>query len=223
MLQVDARPELAQRPPGLRYIVGVDLAAQSDYTALIVLESTPGPDHKPAYAVRHLERWHSAYPDTVRRVAAREADVRELGAPTELVVDGTGVGQPVVDMLREAKLKPVSVFIHGGEATARVGAQWRVPKRALVAHLQVVLQSGRLQIARSLSLADTLASELRGFKVEISSSGHDRYGNDVGAALWREADHDDLVLAVALAVWRAETKPKGPPPQSSFSTQSLTW
>ena len=38
------------------------------------------------------------------------------------------------------------------------------------------------------------------FKVTLSASGHDSYAND-----WRENPHDDLVLAVALAVWLGES------------------
>jgi hypothetical protein len=41
------------------------------------------------------------------------------------------------------------------------------------------------------------------FKVEITKSGHDTYGND-----WRENEHDDLVLAVALAAWAGERVPR---------------
>ncbi len=41
-------------------------------------------------------------------------------------------------------------------------------------------------------------------KVKIGLSEHERYGNDVGDAMWREQEHDDLVLATALAVWQVE-------------------
>jgi hypothetical protein len=78
------------------------------------------------------------------------------------------------------------------------GGGWRVPKRDLVAVLQVLLQTGRLKIASALPDADTLQRELLAFEVKITSAANDTYG------AWREGAHDDLVLAVALACWRGE-------------------
>lgn len=119
-----------------------------------------------------------------------------------MVVDWTGVGRPVVDMLREAEMYPAAVFITGGDAVHQDGKEYRVPKRDLVGSVQVLLQTQRLKIASSLKEASTLTAELLAFKVNINAKGHDRYGNDVGD--WRENPHDDLVLAVALACWYGE-------------------
>ena len=44
----------------------------------------------------------------------------------------------------------------------------------------------------------TLTAELAGFQMKVTAAGHDQYG------AWREGAHDDLVLAVALAVWYGE-------------------
>jgi hypothetical protein len=65
-----------------------------------------------------------------------------------------------------------------------------------------------LKIARSMPLADVLVSELRAFRVSFTAGGRPTFGNDQGDALWREAEHDDLVLALSLGLWRAETRPK---------------
>jgi hypothetical protein len=47
-----------------------------------------------------------------------------------------------------------------------------------------------------MKLAPVLTEELAQFKAKINvSTGHDSYES------WRQADHDDCVLAVALAVW----------------------
>jgi hypothetical protein len=79
----------------------------------------------------------------------------------------------------------------------------RVPKRDLVSGVQVALQSRTLKIASELSEAETLARELQNFTVKITDSANDVYG------AWRVGTHDDLVLAVALAVWKAGThKPR---------------
>ncbi len=157
------------------------------------------------YAARHLERLPlgTPYPAQVERVKALHDRLKEdTGSAPLLVADQTGVGRPVVDMLRAAELSPVAVTITGGDAVTQDGSDYRVPKRDLVSVVQILLQSERLKIARALPEAQTLTSELLAFKVSISLKGHDSYGNDVGE--WRENPHDDLVLAVALACWYGE-------------------
>ncbi len=93
--------------------------------------------------------------------------------------------------------------ITGGEAATREPGGYRVPKRDLVGALQVLLQQERLHVAQGLPEAATLVRELLDFRVKLSDAGHDSYG------AWREGTHDDLVLAVALAVWRAEKAAAG--------------
>ena len=62
--------------------------------------------------------------------------------------------------------------------------------------IQVLLQNSRLRIAEGLSLAETLKKELLNFRVKIDpKTAHDSYEH------WREGDHDDLVLAAAMACW----------------------
>ncbi len=73
-----------------------------------------------------------------------------------------------------------------------------VPKRDVASTIAVLLQTGRLRIARGLKESETLLRELLNFRVKISLSGHDTY------EAWREQEHDDLVLAVGLAAWLFE-------------------
>lgn len=117
-------------------------------------------------------------------------------ATARLVLDLTGTGRPIWDMFREAGLQPVGVTIHGGDAVSRDGHGWRVPKRELVSVVSAGLQSRRLQIAAGLPLADVLRHELQNFRITIDPrTAHDSY------AAWRESDHDDLVLSVAMGAW----------------------
>jgi hypothetical protein len=67
-----------------------------------------------------------------------------------------------------------------------------------VSALQLLLQSRRLHIARSLEHAATLVKELENFRVKITAAARETY------EAWREGQHDDLVLAAALAAWMGE-------------------
>jgi hypothetical protein len=125
-------------------------------------------------------------------------------ARTRLIVDATGVGRPVVDSFRAQGLYPISITIHGGdtvtgEAPAPEILNFRVPKRDLVGAVQTLLQNRRLRIAAGLPLADVLRKELLNFRIKIDpKTAHDSYSH------WREGDHDDLVLATAVACWYRE-------------------
>ena len=58
--------------------------------------------------------------------------------------------------------------------------------------------NGTLKVAGDLELWPTLRQELLTFRRKVSlATGHDSYEH------WRESDHDDLVLATALACWQA--------------------
>jgi hypothetical protein len=158
---------------------------------------------KPKYRVGHLERFPlgTTYPDVVRGVV-KLAQRPELGGDRQLVVDATGVGRPVVDLLREAlgkqcrQMHPVTTT---GGGTATAGAfGLRVPKRDLVLSLKVLLESKRLEFIGKRPEAATLVREALNFRVKITAAANGTYG------AWREGQHDDLVLSVALAAWYAE-------------------
>lgn len=199
------------------FYVGLDLGQASDYTALVIVEQLTTYDHvrerepgpwsndsvksQSLYHVRHIERFPlgTSYPAITRSVIKRlEAPV--LRGNATLVVDKTGVGRAPVDLLREAGLAPVGVTIHGGDAVSRDGANdYRVPKRDLAGTVKVLLQNGQLKIADGMPLTHVLTEELLNFRVKRSEiTGHDSY------EAWREQDHDDVVLATALACWFPE-------------------
>jgi hypothetical protein len=165
------------------------------------------PPHPPLH-LKHLERFElgMSYVEVVQRVIRllSRHPLRHHLERTRLIVDATGVGRPVVDSFRAQGVHPISVLIHGGDRVTQEVAglrniTLRCPKRDLVGAAQTLLQSRRLQIAAGLPLADTLRKELLNFRIKINiASGHDSYEH------WREGDHDDLVLATAVACWYRE-------------------
>jgi hypothetical protein len=74
-----------------------------------------------------------------------------------------------------------------------------------VSSVQLLLEQRRLRIAKGLPDAPVLVRELLNFRVTITPSAHETFG------AWRENEHDDLVLAVALAAWLAEREPQWGP------------
>ncbi len=115
------------------------------------------------------------------------------GTPA-LVVDAGGPGRPVVDAMRAAGLNPIAVSITSGKRMRRDESIVYLPKRELVRGLVTAFENGRLRIAKGLLLADALKGELQAFRVRFTAKGRDTYAA-------RSGEHDDLVMAVALAVW----------------------
>jgi len=166
--------------------IGADLGQAQDPTALAVAEV-----HTPEFHVRHLERLPlgTPYPKVVERIG----DLVDRLPGAALVVDATGVGRAVLDQMNEAGLAPVAVTITGGRHTSYDGAMWRVPKQALLRPLVAVTEAGRLKVAEGLTDAEALQQELLAFQRRITESGNNAF-EGVG-------EHDDLVIAVALACW----------------------
>ena len=147
------------------------------------------------FQVGHLERMPlgTPYPGIVAHVGRLLA---KLSAGTELIIDFTGVGRPVFDMFVYSGISPLGVLITGGTAETSDGAIRSVPKLTLVSRLQALLHEGRLKILRELVEAETLVRELQDFRIDFTAAGH----LSLNA---RSGKHDDLVLALAIAVWRA--------------------
>jgi hypothetical protein len=108
--------------PRVRYFSGLDLGQAQQFTALAVLEKTAFGDPAdprvppPQHAVRHLERFPigSPYPEAFTRLEALFQE-KPL-AHSRLVVDQTGVGQVVMEMLNDSGLSA---------EVSRVGARMR--------------------------------------------------------------------------------------------------
>ncbi len=199
-----------------KYTLGLDLGQTRDYTALVILERHGFGAHAVFHA-RHLQRFPlgTPYPAIVASVADMLKQAPLSSGTPRLAVDETGVGAPVVDLFRQARLNASLHPIHiTGGATVNYdrGVEY-VPKRNLVSVVQVALQTDKLKIAEALPEAGTLVRELQGFQVKITEAANDTYG------AWREGAHDDLVLAVALALYVG--KKRGEPLETpSWSYQS---
>lgn len=199
------------------FVAGVDVGQVNDWTAIAIVERVEAvadvvgmhpafvPEiQKEAKAIpvrldlRHLERipLGTMYPEQVALVQGllrrpQLGDVRTF-------LDMTGCGRPVFDMFKQAGLPALSgVMITGaqGEAT-RQPYGWNVGKAELVNRVQVEMQTGRLGTSLSIPHVDKLARELKEFRAKASASGHMTFNA-------REGQHDDLVLALALAVFGA--------------------
>ncbi len=151
------------------------------------------------YRVRHIQRFKlgTSYPAIVEEVSTLLSRP-ELGTDVTLIVDGTGVGRPVVDLFHQKRrsFDVVPVLITGGDTPSQIDGWHHVPKRELIARALVALETGRLKIGQFPETA-VLTSELQTYRVKKTNAANEIFEARSGA-------HDDLVLALALACWYGE-------------------
>lgn len=177
------------------FIVGLDLGSSQDFTAVAILERV-GND----YHCRDIRRFElqTPYPEIVRTMAAMFDQPPISGGV--LAVDMTGCGQPVVEMLAEAKIKGQlhGIKITGGSTSTRKGNHWNVSKLELVSALVILFQNGRLRLAAELPGLEDLLKELRNFQVKVTAANNETFSS------WRDSIHDDMVLALGVGIWLGE-------------------
>ncbi len=196
--------------------VGLDLGQAQDYTVFAAVERLPllhpipnAPKRKWSYAVRHLEQFElgTPYTDIVAAFKKRLESPSLKGC--RVAADYTGVGRPVVDMLKAAKLscrlEPILTTSGHKSTYDKEDAAWHVPKKDLVSALQVLLQLHLLTCHPKVPLAARFQKQLAEFKVKISRAANEQFG------AWADGQHDDIVLAVALICWLFEETGGGIP------------
>ena len=202
--------------------VGVDVGQKVDPTAICVAE--PEGD---AFMIRYLQRLALGmpYPKIAERLAELVGNLtdrlyrqawaaiakqpgsqlidqaalrREAEASIWLLIDATGVGGPVCDMVTEP-LRGTAVsmtrvlFTYGDRYKGGWGRrEAKLGKAYLVSRLQALLQGKRVKLPRTAE-AQALAEELLDYEIKVTEDGNDKYG------AFKVGSHDDLVTALGLA------------------------
>lgn len=194
--------------------VGVDIGKMRDYTALVVTSDVLR-DGTHYFATHSVERLPlgTPYPAVVDRIVEviakleakneRRRDAGERALRRELLIDSTGVGGALIDLVRESGLKPIAVTLVGGDlVTEHEPNRVSIGKGYMVGRLQVLLQTKRLRLPESAE-ARILAAELHDYTGQTNETGHTAWNA-------RSGQHDDLVIALGLSVGY------GKPPPSPF-------
>lgn len=190
------------RDPGMTIVrVGCDVGQRQDFSAVVVCEQEMRQE-LPHYLVRSIERLPlgTPYPAVVGRIECVMQNLEQRAWPgrgprlftVELVLDATGVGLPIADMLRERGLDPkLCIFTGSDKLTVQPRGVVSIGKGWLVSRMQVLLQSQRLHLPRTVEAA-ALARELMDYRIDVSDAGHASFNAKAGA-------HDDLVIALGLS------------------------
>jgi hypothetical protein len=203
----------------VRYIAGLDVAQQHDWTAIAILElyRPPGMLREkvpPEIRLVALDRWQMLYPDTLAELGSIFSD-EPWARRTLLATDATGPGLHLYeDMVRDETLlstvgkdRITPVVITPGQNEERDGRFRKVPKNLLITRLQSAIRRHEIKVPRKLLLYNILESEIEGYELKVrEGSKHVTFSNNPRDG---GPEHDDTILALALAWWRVHHKPKG--------------
>jgi hypothetical protein len=157
------------------------------------------------FDVRYLQRLPLglSYVDQVaevKRLLARPP----LNDGCHFLIDNTGVGRAVGDLFDDAGMRPTKITITAGDSQSAVGGgRWHVSKGILISALDARLHTGELRFAAELTESGAMADELKDFRRKVNAAGRATWEARVGK-------HDDLVLAVAIALWQFVGKTNAP-------------
>lgn len=190
------------------HTIGIDLGRDSDHSAIAIgsVYKRPSPIQDMltrtypmihTLEVGHLEQIPKSkeYTQVMDRIGHL---VRHLRNQTpfgytrpsiQIVLDAAGPGSLGTELIRKQNLETglFPIIITGGEESHELkSGSTSVPRKALLHTLRVLAETGAIRFAQGLRHRDRLIRECSGVKASGTT-----------------ADHDDLVIAVALAAWRA--------------------
>lgn len=171
------------------------------------------------YVIRRVERLAlgTPYPLVVARLADIHAALVSAGRPVgelqhprfkemyspratgrhihAVLVDATGVGTPVVDLLKEKNIYPLTaVYLTGGEKATTSNGELHLAKALLVSRLQVLLQQRRIHLPDTPE-SRALTEELLNYEIRVTENAN------LQAGVFKTGKHDDLATALGLACW----------------------
>lgn len=205
-----------EHSPYEKYLLGVDPGFTVDPTGIAVVhhQRIPIPDDflpnyvarkteqrvQERYDVVHLERMPLGveYVEQVQHIVDLMERAPLCHVDLDLVVDKTGIGVTVAQLLERAGKYPIKVSITGSttEQVRVAHRDWHVGKALLIASLNSALHTSELKFAPALLEASAMREELTDFNRLVGAAGRATYQARTGA-------HDDLVLACALCTWWA--------------------
>lgn len=154
--------------PGRKYRIGWDVAKHHDYSVIVVM------DEETKHVVA-FDRFNHV--DWDLQVSRCETLAKKYNnAP--VLIDSTGVGDPVFEMLKKRGVK-----VEGFRFTS-------TSKEQLINRLSVAIERQEITFPE----IEVLIDELGKYEFEVTKSGTIRYNAPDG-------QHDDCVIALALAVW----------------------
>lgn len=174
-------------------ILGWDVGQAVDASIVGVVSYDGNPAQ---FWVRRIVRLHRGmpYPEQVRMVK----DLYLQYHSPQLILDRTGIGRAIGDLIQEEGLQPVMISLTAGDKMSRPEPGCiNLPKQDMIASFTRAMQECRLRVVPGCENAALFRTELKAFQLKVSASGHNTYNAAPGS-------HDDTITAIGLAIWYAD-------------------
>jgi len=209
------------------YILIADIARKHDYFALMLIHDKAGivpgderlgrPDRAlHTYNIASIQQYQGMGYEEMAEHIHNAMENPRLKLNTDLLVDGTGVGDAVIELLRKHGEMPIPIIFTAGGAARPVYENWgdifkgapgelkplntlkefHIPKKDMIDAGLLLLQQGRVTIAPG-KWRNAFKSQLQHFRSFKTASGHVKMEADV------DAIHDDLVVCYCMGAWWA--------------------
>jgi hypothetical protein len=151
----------------------------------------------PEIHLRGIERSQLSY-DKLADWTKMRLDDHRIANNCWHVIDATGVGQAVLNLMQDKKMSPIGVYMTSGDVSSKKSYGYTVPKSELIAVFQIVINRGLLKIPANMDpeLRKQLDHEVANYIEKISK----RTGNTSYEAA-KEVDHDDLITSLMINCW----------------------
>lgn len=148
-----------------------------------------------------------------RSIVARHKEIvthKEVIRNVDHLVDATGVGEAVLEMMHIDLPACIGLYFTGGDRVreGKSKTELFVPKRDIAMSLLLWYENDRIHVAtgndrtregrRQAEVYKRYDEQLAKFTEKIKATHHTVWENE------SDADHDDLVIAVAMACWWAQ-------------------
>ncbi len=189
----------------MTFIISLDPAQLRDWSAVAVVDMQYRPDTRRfGYSLIAMARKQGLPYDQIVDWVSRIYHKPEFNQqqPPDLVVDSTGVGVAVVDMLHTRGLRLKAVTITSGESFSQQGSAFHVGKARLIGTFLGAFDGGKVNVNPNMPIWPQLEKEMLSYRAEISAQGRAKFEAEQG-------ENDDMLFALAMAVWYGEEVRRG--------------
>ncbi len=207
-----------------RFLLGVDLAKNFDFTSLAIIEMATD-TKEPVYHLLALDRVRGVdYPQISETIIATIKWLQQESGTTDgphLCLDASGLGAPIRDYLKQSPLfrspphgygatprKIYPVVFTGGESARydSITGNYNISKSLIVGNFLSLMQHRRFDYAPDLQALPLLEEEIAAFKRHTTTSGKNSFDAEAGA-------HDDLICAICIPLIVGELRYNKPKPR----------
>jgi hypothetical protein len=192
-------------------IISMDPAKLRDWCSICVLDMYPSGENKRfEYNLIAMNRKQGLPYDHPEKpsVASWALEVWKNPAfwgnkqPPIFILDSTGVGVAVTDIMKAKGMSPKAIMITAGNAITREGSTIHVSKARMIGKFIGAFDAGKVHINPGMAIWPKVQRELLAFRAELTAQGNARFEAE-------EGENDDMVMALAQGVWYGEEILKG--------------